>query len=215
VGLETYRVAFDPASSRAAGRYVVAGFFSPRELPQAVVRAFLTSELYLFIGLPVLALLGTYLLPVTWRPAAMIGVIAWLLGGAVYLLMLGKSRGLALFNSEGRLVGGLRMKVSRRKLWLAGILVDSSMRGKGMFPALLLGAWRLAASAGRPLTLSVFAPAHPASKRMVEKYLHGKMRIETGSPEYAATLKLLEEEVKALEAKGIRYTFELDVSLLG
>ncbi len=215
--MDSYRISFAPGASRAAGRYVVRGFFAPRELPLAMLRALKTREFVLYVGLPLAALAGTYALPVDWQPAAMWIVIAWLLLGAALLLTLGRGEAVAVYSGE-RLVGGLRLKVSRRRrrLWLAGILVDPDLRGKGMFPALLLAAFRLAESA-RPLTIEVFAPAHPASRRMVEKYLEGKTTIpvEPGDSIFGRALARFVAEVKALEERGVRYDFEIDRPLLG
>ena len=63
----------------------------------------------------------------------------------------------------------------------------------------------------------VFAPAHPASKRIVQKYLGGRAAIEVDtSPgsQFSSTLDMLREEVRSLEGKGIFHTLRLQGSLL-
>lgn len=209
-----FEIVHDPATSPAVGRHVVRQFFTPRELPMAMLRALRTPEFILFVGAPVVVLsVGRWLLDdLKWLRLAGV-VAAWLVAGAVWMLTLGKGHGIGCYDG-GRLVGGLRMKVSRRRMWLAGILVDPACRGNGMFPALLLGAFRMAAEAARerPLTVSVFAPAHPASRRVVEKYFDGKLFLPVdpaAGSAFARTLAKLEAEVKELEGKGIRYTFRL------
>jgi GNAT superfamily N-acetyltransferase len=227
--VERFRIEFNETSSRAAGRYVVRGFFTPREIPQAVVRAFLTRELYVFIGLPLLVVIGAYFIPDAWelswrippRQTLFAVVMAWLMANAIYLATLGKSEGIAVMDSDGRLVGGLRLKVSKRRrvVWMAGILVDPSLRGKGMFPALLLAVFQLASDAAKagPLTLEVFAPAHPASKRVVEKYFGGKTTIPVESAAestFAKSHAMLDAEVRELESRGVAYDYVIDRALL-
>lgn len=227
--MERFRIEFNESSSRAAGRYVVRGFFTPREIPQAVVRAFLTRELYVFIGLPLLVVIGAYFIPDAWeltwrippRQSLFAIVMVWLAANAIYLATLGKSEGIAVVDGSGRMVGGLRLKVSRRRrtVWMAGILVDPSLRGKGMFPALLLAVWRLALKAAEagPVTLEVFAPAHPASKRVVEKYFGGKttIRVETAEEStFAKSHAMLDAEVREGEARGVAYDYLLERALI-
>lgn len=216
-----------PAQSARVSRYVVGRFFTPRELPQAVARALFTRDFLLTAGLPVLLSAAAYALPddrPLWggfspRQAAFAAILLWLSLAAVLLLTLGKSLAIGCTGTDGRLVGGLRVKASgrKRRLCLAGVVVEPDCRGKGIFTALLLAAFRQAARDRErgPLALTVFGPAHPASKHVVEKYFDGALvlPVETAAGErFARSLAALESELRALEAKGITYRFDLSPS---
>lgn len=211
-----FTVAFDPADSARVSRFVVGRFFTPRELPQALGRALFTRDFLLTAGIP-LALCGAaYLLPEEHRVIAFAAVIAWLAVAAALLLAMGKSHAIGCTGAEGTLAGGLRLKVSKgkRRICLAGVVVEPDFRGKGIFTALLLAAFRLAARERErgPVTLTVFGPAHPASKHVVEKYFDGALALpvetEAGST-FSKSLAALEEEVRALAEKGVTHRFTL------
>lgn len=219
-----FEVFYDPAREARISRFVVGSFFTPRELPQAFARAFFTRDFVLTAGLPLLLCGASFLLPDEsptgswWTPRkiALGVVVAWLSIAALRLLRLGRSRAIGCTSENGTLVGGLRMKVasSQRRIMLAGVVVDPSCRGKGIFTALLLAAFRLAAREREkgPVALTVFGPAHPASKHVVEKYFGGALvlPVETArETPFAKSLAALEEEVRALAAKDVHHRIAL------
>ncbi len=207
-----FEVVYDPARSARFSRFVVARFFSPRELPQAVARAFFTRDFLLTAGLPLGIIGAGYLVPEGNLRLALFAVaLAWLAVAALVLLTLGKSRAIGCLAPDGTLAGALRLKVSKRRLCLAGVVVEPAHRGKGIFTALLLAAFRLAARAPGPAALTVFGPAHPASKHVVEKYFAGALSLPVGGPAFAASLATLEAELQGL---GIRYRFSIGESPL-
>lgn len=210
-----FEVVWDPARSARFSRHVVSRFFTPRELPQAVARAFFTRDFVLSAGLP-LAIIGiSYLVPEgRLRENLLWAALGWLSVAVVLLLSKGKSRALGCLAPEGGIAGGLRLKVSRRRICLAGVVVDPARRGQGIFTALLLAAFRLAARQPAPCSLTVFAPAHPASKHVVEKYFGGASSLDVGGPAFAAGLAALEAELRELEARDIRYRFSLSETAL-
>lgn len=219
-----FDVAYDPTRDARVSRFVVGSFFTPRELPQAVARAVFTRDFILTTGLPLLLCGAAFLLPDEntagswWTPRKIVlaVVVAWLAIAAGLLLSLGKSRAIGCTAAGGTLAGGLRLKVSakRRRILLAGVVVEPSFRGKGVFTALLLAAFRLAARerANGPLALTVFGPAHPASKHVVEKYFGGALilpvELAPDSP-FSRSLAALEEEVRALAAKDVVHRITL------
>lgn len=211
---EDFEIVYDPARSGRFSRFVVSRFFTPRELPQAVGRAFFTRDFLLTAGLP-LAIIGAgYLAPEGELRLALFGLaLGWLSVAALVLLTLGKSRAIGCLAADGTLAGALRLKVSKRRLCLAGVVVEPAYRGKGIFTALLLAAFRLTARAPGPMTLTVFGPAHPASKHVVEKYFAGALSLPAESPTFTASLAALEAEQRGLEGRGIRHRFSLaDIS---
>lgn len=58
-----FAIVFDPASARGVARYVVRGFFGPRELPQALARMLMTAEFGLFVGIPIALLIAARFVP--------------------------------------------------------------------------------------------------------------------------------------------------------
>jgi GNAT superfamily N-acetyltransferase len=207
---ESFDILYDPAESARVSRFVVSRFFTPRELPQAVGRALFTRDFLLCAGLPLGVIGGAYAAPEgPLRQALLWIALGWLAVAAGILLTLGKSRAIGCRTSDGALAGGLRLKVSKRRVCLAGVVVEPAWRGKGVFTALLLGAFRLAAQVPGPRALTVFGPAHPASKHVVGKYFGGALSIPVGGEVFARSLAALEAELAALEAKGIRYRFSL------
>ena len=225
--MERFDVVFDKSISGKASRFVVRGFFTPAEILQAVLRMFLTRDTLLYLGIPLVMLAASYMVPGGWGadwplPPAQALIIAasiWLCVGAALLLRMGNSRAIAVCSGD-TIVGGLRLKVARRRVSLAGVFVESGWRGRGMFSALLLAAFELMAreapSRGR-MEFRVFAPAHPASKRIVQKYLGGRAAIEVDtSPgsQFSSILDMLKEEVRLFERKGICYALRLQDTLL-
>jgi GNAT superfamily N-acetyltransferase len=214
---ETYKVAYDPVSSKKGSKFVVRGFLSPAELPQAVLRMFLTKEAVLYLIGPMLLLALSYVVPPVGGiqlPQILLGItILWLFVGVVVLLMLGKNRAIALYDGD-KIVGGIRLKVSRRCVYVAGVFVDSTYRGRGMFAALLKASFELTLrSMGEAgVDFTVFAPAHPASKKIVQKYFKGKRIIRVADnkgEEFAHAWELLDKELAALSQKGVNYEFSL------
>jgi GNAT superfamily N-acetyltransferase len=211
-----FNVTFDPADSARVSRFVVGRFFTPRELPQAVGRALFTRDFVLTAGLPLALCAVAYALPEDRRLPVFIVVLAWLAIAAVLLLSMGKSHAIGCATAEGTLAGGLRLKVSKgkRRICLAGVVVEPDFRGKGIFTALLLAAFRLAARERErgPVTLTVFGPAHPASKHVVTKYFDGALALPVETAEgstFSKSLAALEGEVRELAEKGTTHRFTI------
>jgi len=219
-----FTVSDDPAQSPRVSRFVVGRFFTPRELRQAVGRAIFTRDFVLTAGLPLLlSAVASWLPddrtlpgPLSPKQAAFAGVLLWLVVAAGLLLSMGKTRAIGCVGPDGRLVGGLRLKVSRskRRICLAGVVVDPEYRGKGIFTALLLAAFRQAERDRErgPLTLTVFGPAHPASRHVVEKYFRGSLVLPvaiTPGAVFIESLRSLDIEVRELAEKGVCYRFVL------
>ena len=185
----SYEIRVDPA----AARYVVRGFFTIRELPQAVARALFTREFLVLVVAPVALAVASHFAA---RIPLLVAAAAWMLAGLAWSLRAGKNVGIGCF-ADGRLVGGLLVKRARARITLSGVIIDPAHRGAGIFPALLLAAFRLA---GPGTTIAVFGTAHPASKHVVEKYLYGHRSIlvdpSPGTP-YSRSLALLESEASS------------------
>lgn len=200
-----FTIVFEPASARSVAGYVTRGFFSPREFPQAFARMLLTGEFGVFVGIPLTLLLAARFVPET--PALILTVVAviWLIAGLVRIGRYGPSSGIGCYvvesdGSRGQLVGGLRMRLERgkRRLWIAGLLVEPAWRGAGIGTALMLAAFRIAQKEARhgPVTVAVFAPTHPASKAIIEKHLGGLQTIAVSAPpaeELSRTMGQLEQ----------------------
>jgi GNAT superfamily N-acetyltransferase len=195
----TLTIVFDPATGRQVSRYVVRGFFGWRELPQAMSRMLLTREFLFFVGIPLALLAAANLFPAyaprqeteTISLALTVVAVVWLTGGLVRISRYGKSSGIGCYaaaadGSPRKLVGGLRMRLDRhdRRMWIAGLLVEPQWRGSGIATALMLAAFRLAEqeAADGPVSISVFAPTHPASKAIIARQLGGLQVIEASSP---------------------------------
>ncbi len=111
------------------------GFFTPAEVPQAVLRMFITRDTLMYLGIPLVMLAASYMVPEGWGtawllPPAQALIIAasiWLCVGAALLLRMGKSRAIAI-RSGDTIVGGLRLKVTRRRVSLAGVFVEGGRR---------------------------------------------------------------------------------------
>lgn len=207
-----FTIAFDPASAQSVSNYVVRGFFGPRELPQALGRMLLTGEFGLFVGIPAVLLVAAGYIPkVFFSPQAemlsttlTIVAVAWLIAGLVRISRYGRSSGIGCYvfepgNPQGKLVGGLRMRLERqsRRLWIAGLLVEPPWRGAGIGTALVLAAFRLAQKqvTHGSVSVSVFAPSHPASKAIIARQLGGLQTILVTDPpsdELSRTITRLE-----------------------
>jgi GNAT superfamily N-acetyltransferase len=115
--------------------------------------------------------------------------------------------------SQGKLVGGLRMRFERRnrRLWIAGLLVEPDRRGAGIGTALMLAVFRLAQKqvAQGPVTVLVFAPSHPASKAIVEKQLGGLQSIQVTDPPSAALNHTIERLEQALQKSPSTFEWQL------
>jgi GNAT superfamily N-acetyltransferase len=205
-------IVFAPETARQVSNYVVRGFFSLGELPQALTRMLLTREFGIFVGVPLLLILAAHTLPGKLAgqdsftlSQVLNGTAAfWLLAGLVRISRYGHSSGIGCFALDaegtcGALLGGLRLRLQRssRKLWIAGLLVAPEARGAGISTALVLAAFRLAQQESEhgPLTVSVFAPSHPASKAITAHQLGGMQTIEITHPpseEVRQTIERLE-----------------------
>jgi GNAT superfamily N-acetyltransferase len=218
-----FAIVYSPASAKSVSRYVTRGFFSPRELPQAFARMLLTGEFGLFAGIPIILLIAARLVQnmLYSRTVEMLSLIltgvavVWLVAGLLRISRYGSSSGIGCYlldadGSRGKLVGGLRMRLERsgRKLWIAGLLVEPFWRGAGIGTALILAAFRLAQkqAAHNPITVSVFAPSHPASKTIIGKQLGGLQTIQVTDPPSEMLNRIMERLENALAES--RSTFE-------
>lgn len=220
-GSRNLYIVFDPASGKSVAKYVVRGFFGFREFPQALARMLLTAEFFFFVGIPIVLLLAANLIPALFPArdteivslSLTIAAVCWLLGGLVQISRYGPGSGIGCYaidpvTSQRKLVGGLRVRLDRRdrRMWIAGLLVEPSWRGAGIGTALMLAAFRLAQqeAAHGPVTVSVFAPTHPASKAIIARQLGGMQVIEvanTPSEELSRTMARLEQALLNTQIK--------------
>jgi GNAT superfamily N-acetyltransferase len=142
---------------------------------------------------------------------------AWLLVGLVRIARYGRSSGIGCFavdgsGARGELVGGLRLRLERgrRRMWIAGLLVEPQARGAGIGTALMLAAFRLAQreAVRGPVTVSVFAPTHPASRAIVARYLGGEQDVLVVEPLSEKARQAL-ERLEAVQA-SFRWTIAED-----
>lgn len=213
-----FAIVYSPASAKSVSRYVTRGFFGPRELPQAFARMLLTGEFGLFVGIPITLLLAARLVPDTLSLILTGVAVVWLVAGLVRISRYGASSGIGCYvldagGSQGKLVGGLRMRFERgrRRIWIAGLLAEPDWRGAGIGTALILAAFRLAQKqvAHGPVTVSVFAPSHPASKAIIEKQLGGLQTIQITDPPSEALNHTIERLELALRKSPSTFEWQL------
>lgn len=214
------------AAGRDVARRVVRVFFGFRELPQALGRMLLTGEFRWFVGIPVLLLLAARLNAMFWfgdgSEAVSLGLnclaVVWLIAGLLRISRYGPSTGIGCYvvaadGKPGALVGGLRLRLERRRrrLWIAGLWVDPAWRDRRIGTALMLGALRLALEEAQraPLAVAVFAPSHPASKAIVAKYLGGMQTLQVGDPPSDRLRRMVDQLEAAVDRSGISYHWQL------
>ena len=222
----SFAIVYTPESAKAVARYVVRGFFGPRELPQALARMVLTGEFARFVGIPVVLLIAARMVPEAgsgWdggmaAPALTLIAVAWLIAGLLRISRYGPSSGIGCYLVEpdgtlGALAGGLRMRLERRqrRIWIAGLLVEPQWRGARVGTALMRAAFRLAQAeaASGPVTVSVFAPSHPASRAIIARHLGGVQAVEVAEPPAEALQKLTASLDAALKQSGAVFQWNL------
>ena len=215
---QRFAIVFSPATGSSVSRYVTRGFFSPREFPQAFARMVLTKEFGLFIGVPLILLASAKFVSGSISQTLTGVAVVWLIGGLLRISRYGASSGIGCYlikpdGSLGKLVGGLRMRLERgnRRLWVAGLLVEPAWRGAGIGTALILAVYRLAQKqvAHGPVTVSVFAPSHPASRAIIERQLGGMQTLQVTDPPPDALSRTLERLEKALSKSPSTYEWKL------
>jgi GNAT superfamily N-acetyltransferase len=228
-----YEVCVDAYSSRQAAKYVTAESLSLRELPGETWRMLATREFLLAAGIPVALLVIGELMPADWHRAqtagqALSGVaVVWLVVAMTVLLRFGKTVGIACYATDAgtggkTLAGGMRLKVvpAKRLVRLAGVLVAPDHRGRGIFSALLLALFKIVdrsrlanpPSPAVPIRIAVFAPAHPASHKMIQRYFDGRQELTVGGPSsdlLLGNIAKLEDELAGLAARGLCFTLSI------
>jgi GNAT superfamily N-acetyltransferase len=220
-----FLIVFSPESARSVARYVTRGFFGPRELPQALARMLLTGEFSFFVGIPIMLLLISKfvaMMSVSWADtvsqALTLVAVVWLVAGLIRISRYGKSSGIGCFTlhedgSLGELVGGLRMRFERgaRRIWIAGLLVEPEWRGAGIGTALILAAYRIAQERAvhGSVTLSVFAPSHPASKAIIGKQLDGQQTQTVSEPPSDSLNRTIARLEEALQRSQSTFEWQL------
>ena len=213
-----FAIVYSAASAKSVSKYVTRGFFGPRELPQAFARMLLTGEFGLFVGIPIAFLLTARFVPDTLSLILTGVAVVWLIAGLVRISRYGPSSGIGCYvlgadGSQGKLIGGLRMRSERgsRRIWIAGLLVEPGWRGAGIGTALMLAAFRLAQKqvAHGPVTVSVFAPSHPASKAIIERQLGGLQTIQITDPPSEALNHTIERLEQALQKSLSTFEWQL------
>jgi len=230
--ISQYEIFFNPPRSGKIARYVTFGSFSPRELPIALWRMLSTRDFIFCAGIPALILvLGKILYgPFSLEKTGMLIMgfaVIWLLVALVWILQFGKTYGIGCDYlgdnpDEKELAGGLRFKYAKRKriIRIAGIIVEPQHRKKGIFTALLLALFRIAIQEAQkedtknrtPMRLSIFAPGHPASRRVVNNYFHNQQTLLLNLDEdstFTKSLKRLENEVETMKERGVQFTFSM------
>ena len=227
-----YEISFNPRKSGKVARYVTFGSFSPRELPIALLRMLTTRDFIICAGIPALILVLGKILhgPFSLENTGMIIMgfaVVWLLIALVWILQFGKTYGIGCDSpgdsaDEKQLVGALRFKYAKRKriIRIAGIIVDPRHRKKGIFTALLLALFRLVFHEAQkednknrpPMRLSIFAPGHPASRRVVHNYFDDQQTLildlgDEGT--FTKSLKRLENEADMMNERGVQFTFSI------
>ena len=204
-------IRFEPRLGKKVARRVAAAFFGWREFPQAFARMVLTREFVLLAGIPALMIVLAQSMEWNWLTVA---AVLWLLGSLARIASFGRASGIACLalRPDGReeIVGGLRLRIQRRsrRLWIAGIHVDRRFRGAGIGSALILAVFRLAReeATSAPVLVSVFAPAHPASKAIVARQLGGMQDVPVSEPPSEEARRVLD----SLEPAAVGFSWKLE-----
>jgi GNAT superfamily N-acetyltransferase len=164
--------------------YVVRRSASPQELRRALWGLLRTRELVpLLAAALATAALGAFGMGL-WALIPLLLALVF-----VFRQTRGQIVGLGLYD-DTQLVGGVRLRVDRRRVGLLGIYVRPSYRGQGAAKLLLAASLQEAARLLPGGKLVAYAPTHPASRRLAAHYLGGTA-LEIGSPAFTAACERL------------------------
>lgn len=105
----------------------------------------------------------------------------------------------------------MRLERGRRKLLIAGLLVEPQWRSAGIGTALILAAFRLAQkeAAFGSVTVAVFAPSHPASKAIIAKQLGGMQTVMVSVPPSETLRGAIERLTEVLQRSNSKFQWHL------
>ncbi|MBT4285841.1 MAG: GNAT family N-acetyltransferase [Deltaproteobacteria bacterium] len=185
--------------------------FTTKEFPLAMFYFILSHDFWFMIGFPALMILISQVFRSSFPLISLITLLlafVWIIFSLSALYKMGPATGLACFikNNFGnkKMVGGLRMRFSRnnKTMWLEGVFVEQEVRRKGIAKRLILEAF-IIAETKQPTGLRkirLFAPVHPAIKKIVNTIFENKRAIEVSIDHNSQFMR-----IKNRLLKGIRY----------
>lgn len=161
--------------SAEAASYISRASLRPADLARNLANSFRCRETLQPLFLLAVALLGLASGQRLLQLAALLAIAAALLLPLRFLG--GEAVGLLAADDQGRVVGGLRLrlKTRRRVIYIAGLYVEPQARRLRIAEALIEELLRRAEAEG-DLELRPLAPSHPAARRLVRRYFPGYRR---------------------------------------